>query len=906
MSIFEPAAPDAAAPATAPATVTARSRLAGLTFAVVPHTHWDREWYPPFEVFRLRLVGVVERVLDALEADPRMVFTLDGQAAIIDDVLELRPDLRERIAQRARAGQLALGPAYVQPDEFLAGAETLVRSLLAGRRVVESLGVEPMAIGYQPDVFGHTAQLPQILRGFGLDGFVAWRGMGDEIDRLGPVFRWVAPDGSWVHAIRQLDGYGAGSMLGRWTERGVQTDGAQAAVEEAVARRFARFVERHEATIARGPLRSLTLANGGDHHEIQPELPSLLDAARAAHPDATFEVTRYDRWLDDVRPALEPLRAMPEAAVHGELLGAREAFIVRGVNSARMPLKLAHERTERGLRTAETLLALSQLSRPETAPGWPREALDYAWRELLRNSPHDSITGCSTDAVHRTMVDRYARADQVTDRVREESMAALVGRHAPWDAERDPADVVSVVNPLPIARRAVVRLPLVPYLAGDAPLVADRPAETIAVQRAAPTATPTPDDAPAGDEAWVAVDLPAWGATTVAPRRGTVHAAGSARVVDDRTIETDDLRVRVGDGMLEVTDRRTGRTWWRVAWLEDVADAGDEYTHRGLDGDEPWTSLGRPARVSIREAGPLVVELEAGWTARLPRRLEPGLTARSRRLVRVPITVRVRLVHGVDVVELEVVVDNRARDHRLRLRFDDPEPADTVRAGSPFAIVRRGPGPRSDGTGWYEIPEPTDHLAGVVAAGSLAVLAPGITEYQAIPNAAGGLDLAITLLRCVGMLGRELPSRMGGAGPAIPTPDAQCPGIHVFRLGIRPVLDSTGRPLSDADLARDALAFATPLEVGPAGTHRAVPLALEGDDLVFSALKAAEDGDGWILRAWNAEARDVRTRVTGPGLRSERCRLDERPLPEDRAADDRVGPFEIATWRIRRSSGGER
>ena len=900
MSVVEPVAGvEPAPPATAPSGTPPASALAGLSFAIVPHTHWDREWYLPFEVFRLRLVGVVERVLDALEADPRMRFTLDGQAAIVDDVLELRPDLRDRIAARAGTGQLALGPAYVQPDELLAGGETLVRNLLAGRRVVEALGVEPMAVGYQPDVFGHTAQLPQILRGCGLDGFVAWRGMGDEVDRLGPVFRWVAPDGSWVYAIRQLDGYGAGSMLGGWTERGVRSDDSEAGLEEAVARRFARVVERHAAPLARGPLRSLTLANGGDHHEIQPELPRLLDAARAAHPATTFGITRYDTWLDEVRPALAPLQAMPEAAVHGELLGAREAFVVRGVNSARMPLKLAHERTERGLRTAETLFALVQLARPGSAPGWPGEALGYAWRELLRNSPHDSVTGCSTDAVHRTMLDRYARADQVTDRLREEAMAALVGREAPWEAERRPAEVVSVVNPLPIARRAIVRLPLAPYLSGDAPLVADTPADPIAAQRVS-VCGDGEDASPAVDEAWVAADLPAWGATIVAPRRGTVPVVGSARVVDARTIETDALRLRVGDGALELTDRRTGRTWPRLGWLEDVADAGDEYTHRGLDGEQPWTSLGRPRAVTIREAGPLVAELEVRLVARLPRRLAPGLTRRSPNRVRVPVTIRARLVDGMDLVELEVIVDNRAQDHRLRLRFDDPEPAETVRAGSPFAIVRRGPGPRSDGTGWYEIPEPTDHMAGVVAAGSIAVLAPGLAEYQAIRNEAGGLDLAITLLRCVGMLGRELPSRMGGAGPAIPTPDAQCPGRHTFRVGLRPVLDATDRPLADGELARAALAFATPLEVGPAGTHRPVPLEMEGDDLVFSALKAAEDGDGWILRAWNAEGRDARARVTGRGLWAERCRLDERPLPEEEAMDDRVGPCAIATWRIRR------
>ncbi|HKF84445.1 MAG TPA: glycosyl hydrolase-related protein, partial [Candidatus Limnocylindrales bacterium] len=669
--------------------------------------------------------------------------------------------------------------------------------------------------------------------------------------------------------------------------------------------RFDRFVERHAATIWRGGLPSVTLANGGDHHEIQPELPDLLAIAGAAHPSARFAITRYDSWLDTVRPSLVRLETAPEATVHGELLGAREAFTIRGVNSARIPLKLAHERTERGLRTAETILSLAALARPATAPTWPAGALAHAWRELLRNAPHDSIPGCSTDPVHRTMLDRYRRADEVTDRLRAVAMAALVGRDAPWEPEPLVRDSVSLVNPLPIARRALVSLPVPVGLVGTSALVADRPAGPIAAQPAS-SADALDDRLPAGSpfaapRAWLAVDLPAWGATTVTLRRGSVRQSGAARVVDDRTIETESLRVRVTDGALELTDRRTGRSWPRVAWLEDTADAGDEYTYRGLAGEQPWTSLGLRPVVDVREAGPLVVELDVRYVARLPRRLAAGLERRTDARVRVPITVRVRLAEGVDHVELEVILDNRAEDHRLRLRVDDAEPTTTVRAASPFAVLRRQPGPRSDGTGWDEIPEPTDHMAGFVAAGSLGVLAPGMPEYEALRNEDGGLDLAVTLLRCVGMLGRELPSRMGGAGPWIPTPDAQCPGEHAIRLAILPALDASGRAVSDTAIARAAQAFATPIEVGPPGTHRPIPLGFEGDDLVFSALKAAEDGDGWIVRAWNAEDTDAHVRLAGPGLIAERCRIDERPLSPREAGDDRVGPCAIATWRIRRA-----
>src|SRR5579859_7319005 len=173
---------------------------------VVPHTHWDREWYLTFQQFRVRLVRTVDLVLDTLEADPSFAFfMLDGQTIVLEDYLEVRPEHRERLARLARAGRILVGPWYLQPDEFLVGAESLVRNLQIGRRMGAAFG-GVMPVGYVPDTFGHIAQLPQILRGFGLDNAVFWRGVGPEVER--GAFRWAAPDGSEVLAIWLFDDFG--------------------------------------------------------------------------------------------------------------------------------------------------------------------------------------------------------------------------------------------------------------------------------------------------------------------------------------------------------------------------------------------------------------------------------------------------------------------------------------------------------------------------------------------------------------------------------------------------------------------------------------------------------------------------------------------------------------------------
>src|SRR2546421_1021492 len=177
-------------------------------FFVVPHTHWDREWYRPLEHFRLELGRVVDGVLDVLERDPMFAsFTLDGQAIVLEDYVDVRPENEIRLRALLAAGRIEVGPSYVLPDEFLVGAEPLVRNLLLGRAVCERFGAEPSPAGYLPDSFGHPLQLPQILAGFGVETMIFSRGLGDELDELGVVFRWRAPDGSTVRAFQQLPSY---------------------------------------------------------------------------------------------------------------------------------------------------------------------------------------------------------------------------------------------------------------------------------------------------------------------------------------------------------------------------------------------------------------------------------------------------------------------------------------------------------------------------------------------------------------------------------------------------------------------------------------------------------------------------------------------------------------------------
>ncbi len=386
-----------------------------LTAYVVPHTHWDREWYQPLEVFRTRLVDVVDSVLELLDgpASDYRRFTLDGQAVVLDDYLAVRPDRRDDIAALVRAGRLRIGPWYVLADEFLVSPEALVRNLEAGRRTCAPFG-GAMPVAYTPDSFGHVAQLPLLVDGFGLKAVVFERGVGDEGERLGSEFRWRAADGrTEVFAVHLVGTYSSATALGHldWSyrdpfDRERVVDQLRAALfgpsagEAAFPTWLRDALERLPQGIAAYTRSgSVLLLNGSDHLFPQSNVTEALEIANEAIEGVRFVHADVEEFVDAPRP---PLATLPEH--QGEFRSSRYHHVLSGVWSTRMPIKQANHASETLLeRYAEPLLAAASVigGHDDAAP------LAHAWRALLLNQPHDSICGCSVDPVHREMHTRY-------------------------------------------------------------------------------------------------------------------------------------------------------------------------------------------------------------------------------------------------------------------------------------------------------------------------------------------------------------------------------------------------------------------------------------------------------------------------------------------------------------------
>ncbi|MCJ7723808.1 MAG: hypothetical protein MUP03_06715, partial [Anaerolineales bacterium] len=111
------------------------------TLHLISHTHWDREWYLTFQQFRLKLVHLIDGLLEILESDREYRhFMLDGQTIVLDDYLVMRPEREAALRGHIRTGRILVGPWHILPDEFLVSPEATIRNLLEGERTARRYG----------------------------------------------------------------------------------------------------------------------------------------------------------------------------------------------------------------------------------------------------------------------------------------------------------------------------------------------------------------------------------------------------------------------------------------------------------------------------------------------------------------------------------------------------------------------------------------------------------------------------------------------------------------------------------------------------------------------------------------------------------------------------------------------
>ena len=861
---------------------------------IVPHTHWDREWYQTFQQFRIKLIALINNLIDILENDKIFSdFTLDGQTIVLEDYLEVHPERREVLKKYITEGRIHVGPWYILPDEFLVSAESIVRNLLLGHKIASEFG-RVMKIGYIPDPFGHITQMPQILKGFGIDNIVFWRGI--EYDQSqGNEFIWQGPDGTELFAVH-LPKVGYGNAM---------------SLPEDVGQAYKLIKEAIEDLLSRETSKSLLLLNGVDHLEAQPHIPLLAKELNKRFEDIEIKQGNLKEYIDYAKETVKPNLNK----VTGEFRSAKDAPILQSVYSSRMYIKQANERCETLLENwAEPTASLAWL----LGNNYPQNLIWTSWKWLLKNHPHDSICGCSIDQVHREMMTRFDWSRQIAQEVTNKNLDYITGKIKINYLNKDELALV-VFNPLTysIDENVEARVKFPKEVNLNRVKVLTTEGEEIPYQLKGygldykiifnPFKPPQPLEVNYADISFTAKEIPACGYKIF-----IIKAINDLRI--SKEYETD---IRAGrdyienkyykviaeetNGTVTIVDKLNNKVFKNCHRFVDSGDAGDEYTYSPPLNDEIIVS--QLNNISTKDVGPVEATLKVSGKMILPVGLKSNRKFRADKKLECSIESEVKLFSEVQRIEFKTKFDNRVCDHRLQVEFPTAIKSNYVYAEGHFDVVKRSIN-LPDSEGWKEKAYKTAHNSGFIDINDgeygLALLNQGLPEYEIIPDYN---TTALTLLRCVGWLSRgDLEYKKGNAGPSFATPEAQCLGENTFSYALIPHQGSW----DDARISQKTKQYKTKILTQQLKNQSGnLPssfsfIQLEGKYLEISAIKKHEFEDKLVVRVYNPTNRETTGKIK-LGFNIHKVylgRLDEsydEELPYNNGVEIAIKPKEIKT-----------
>lgn len=722
-------------------------------YCVISHTHWDREWYFTFEQFRYRLVKLIDNLLDIMENEKDFVFHLDAQTIVLEDYLKIKPQNKEKLEKYIKEGRIIVGPWYVQNDFFLTDGEATVRNLLIGTKIANEFGACGTT-GYIPDQFGNISQLPQIYNQFGIEtcllgrGYSFWhRNENDELvrDMTPPEFYWKGKDGSKVLSVRFTTWYNNAQRFSEDIPRNVK---------------LIDFIEGAYQGTARAPY--YLLMNGVDHLEAQENLLPILKETNKLLKDGELKQCTMQEFTDKLKDWMKETGTEIEEYV-GELRNGNDYDLLKGTLSSRVYLKQDNARLQNKVENIiEPLYTLAELKGMKDI--YPKEYLTYLWKSIIENHPHDSICGCSMDAVHKNMQDRTARINEVSDEMIHDVLSALTTSVTRDDMTEDDY-IVTVWNTCEEAVSGVAEVEL------NFPITEDfnnfvlldengNEAEYEAVRKDFYSLkTTSPINLPGElDVDSYLVKIAVDNIEPMGYRSYVVKKADGRRRIcaeepkqcENIKLENDRFTVAVNPmGEIDITDKKLKKTYANCIRLEDSGDSGHSYVYHEALNDTPITTDDIKPVVELVKDTNIEKICSVKYDLMLPAGLNPDTVERSADLISNPVEIVLTLKKGTPWVDITCKVENNSRDHRLRILFDTEMATDFTTSLVPYDTVerdRKAVLKRVDnGT------QPNSGMIYIADKGtSLAIFNEGLYEYEHLLGDKG--TIAVTLVRGTGSI----------------------------------------------------------------------------------------------------------------------------------------------------------
>ncbi|MBC2026591.1 alpha-mannosidase [Listeria welshimeri] len=740
---------------------------------IISHSHWDREWFLPLESLRFRLVTLMDEVEALLDKENGFNhFHMDGQMIMLEDYLAVKPAKKEKMKQLVSEGKLRIGPWYMLQDAFLTSGEANIRNLQYGLEMAEEFG-QVEKIGYFPDTFGLYGQVPQLMRQAGFDTVVFGRGVNPTgfnnqvfdsafASKYSEMF-WESPDGSKVLGI----------LLANWYSNGNEIPVDKEEAKDFWDKKLAD-VERFASTD------DWLFMNGCDHQPVQIDLAEALEVARELYPDVDFIHSHFEKYQNAVKAGLKPEKLQ---TVYGELTSQQSDgwSTLANTASSRIYLKQANAKIERLLeRLAEPISVMAT----EAGVSYPHEYLAFAWKLLMENQIHDSITGCSLDEVHREMEARFEKVEQTTMAIIQNAAQKITEQIATNDA----GIPITVFHAGGMEATRTVEL----ELETDAIHFSDMHFELIPDELAKLPEQSFRLETKDGKEIPVIVEslgarfnynlperkfrdsyfarkykltfvvenLPAVGYETIYAY--PVHLEdNNTEITQDFQLENRYLKVEVApNGTYTILDKQTAVEIAGVGAYEDAGDIGNEYMFKETGDNLRLNTLDSTPSIRVLREDELGKTIEIKHEIEIPVSASKAFAEEKRRLVWHPdrksdrsenhttfrITTELTLNKQDKQLNIRINFVNSVDDHRLRVILPTGKQTETHQAGSVFEVVTRANKQVKEWTN----PAKDNRKQGFVASGNMVVASLGLPEYEVSEQ---GDSIELTLLRAVSEIG---------------------------------------------------------------------------------------------------------------------------------------------------------
>lgn len=843
---------------------------------VIPHSHWDREWYFTTSRSKVYLMKDLGDVLNTLENDPEFkYFMVDAQGSLLDDYIKWRPQDKERISKLVNDGRLVIGPWYTQTDQLVISGESIVRNMYYGMKKCESFG-KYMNVGYVPDSFGQSGNMPQIYRQFGIEDTLFWRGVSDDMVKH-TDYNWRGDDGSVVFTTQIPFGYYIGGNIPEEPE-----ENEEFWQKECLEKAGGRSATRH-----------IYFPNGFDQAPVRTNLPQLVKERNEKDPENEYVISCIEDYIKDVKsenPELEE--------VQGELVIAKHMRIHKSIFSSRSDLKVMNTQIQNYVTNVmEPLLTISYNLGNE----YPHEAVAEIWKLLFENAAHDSIGSCISDTANEDVYVRYKQARDIAV-----NLVELHSRLIATNVKNDADMTFTAINTLPQKRKDTVIVKT--YVPGGKFAIIDEKGNDVdytiiksrdltdyvlsqTIMLDPSRKFYVPDQVLEVTMAIKANDVPALGYVqySIDTQKDSHKETADKKVLENKyyTIEVEE------NGSLTIVDKANNVTYKNQGILVENGDDGDSFNYSPPRKDMEVFSNESKCTVKI-SGSDIYDQAEIHFDMVVPADLDERAEGKVSVTMLVDMTVALR--KDSKVIDFNVKVDNKGLSHRLCVLFDSQIVSAFNYADQQFGLIKR---PNyyekemklymesmnnktekkagiqelanwaNDQSTWQEPPisiEPTQSYVSLTDGKTgIAVIPQGVREYEVLDDS----KIRLTLFRTYGFMGKEnliyRPGRASGER-IIETPAAQLLKEMEFNFGFT----SYAGDINDSDIDTLAKQYNTNLEVYTyaeflngrlifsqreiEGQNAKIHSLFETEgNLVVSAVKKAEEDDGYIIRLYNGK-----------------------------------------------------